>query len=105
MTIVFNNFFSVDFIGNSLERLLGFLLTPVVYDDLPVMKIKIKNLTAPAVSALPVGHFLYRGQHFIFHFLVQQTSLGAHLLLRDMSRQGQDQSEQASGHYEGSPPG
>ena len=38
MTIVLNNFFTVDLVGNSLGRRLGFLLTPVVYDDLPVMK-------------------------------------------------------------------
>ena len=38
MTIVLNNFFIADLIGHSLGRRLGFLLTPFVYDDLPVMK-------------------------------------------------------------------
>ena len=60
---------------------------------------------APAVNALPVRHLFYRGQDFIFHFLVHQISLGDDLLLRDVSRQSQDQPEQASGHNQGTPPG
>ena len=58
-----------------------------------------------AVTALPVRHFLYRRQHFIFHLLVHQKSLGADLLLRYVSRHSEDQSEKAGGHYERSPPG
>ena len=106
MTIVLNNFFSVDLQCNSLGRRLGFLPTPVVYDDLPIMKIKIKHLKShtSGCSFLPVRHFLYCGQHFVFHFLIHQKSLGADLLLRNVGGQRQDQSEEAGGDDEGGPP-
>ena len=70
------------------------------------MKMKIKLLLLePEVTALPVSHFLYGGQDLIFHLLVHQKSLGADLLLRDMSGQSQEEAEKSSGDHQGSPPG
>ena len=61
--------------------------------------------TPRCLLPLPVCHFLYRGQDFIFQFLTHQKPLGADLLLGNVSGQSQHQAEQGSRHHQGWPPG